>query len=213
MEAIGGKCQVSYLGLVIMTHTNQRQRYFLTLLKARSLLNGSIPKCVIAHGVGVGGALGRKDSLLSESSTTGTYQKTTAKATVEGDDDAPLTAGLFSNLRTPSPGEDTNEAVKPVVHVKNSQTDSEKPSDMKQLKREDEFLTSTRCSGLADDTMLNTPTGTNVEFARLFGAAQQKTEEALDRRGGKKETENDNGTSKNVLIDQFSNCFKKGGHV
>ena len=101
-------------------------------------------------------------------------------------------------MRTPSPVEDTNEAVKPVVHVKKSKTDTVKPSEstMKLLKREDEFLTSSQCSGLVDDTMLNTPTGTNVEFARLFGGPQQKTEDAFDKRGGKTETASGNGMSK-----------------
>ena len=92
------------------------------------------------------------------------------------------------------------------MKVKSSQTDSVKQSEstMKQLKREDEFLTSTQCSGLADDSMLNTPTGTNVEFARLFGGPQQKAEDAFDKRVGKTETGNENGMSKEVKIDKVA---------
>ena len=64
---------------------------------------------------------------------------------------------------------------------------------MKQLKREDEYLGSTQCSGLTDDTMLNTPTGTNVEFSRLFGGPQQKTDDASDKRRGKTGSANESG--------------------
>ena len=65
---------------------------------------------------------------------------------------------------------------------------------MKQLKREDDFMTSPHCSGLADDTMLNTPTGTNIEFARIFGGHLQKPGEAPDKQSNIGEATSQTGT-------------------
>ena len=143
--------------------------------------------------------LGTKDSLLSESSTLGTNQKRDL-----GDEDGSPIVCPFPNLSPPNSDEDDNEGVKPVAHVKTSTTETEKPSGstMKMFKKGAEFLTSTQCSGLADDTMLNTPTGTNIEFARLFGGPQPKTQEAVDNEeaSAKTVTANDDGMSKRICL-------------
>ena len=158
--------------------------------------------------------LGTKDSLLSESSTSGTNQKR-----VQGDEDNSPIVCPFPNLSPPNSDEDDDERVKPVAHVKTSTTETGKPSEptMRMFKREAEFLTSTQCSGLADDTMLNTPTGTNVEFARLFGGPQRKPQDAVENEeaSAKIVTANDDGMSKDYLLhknkveDYFTDLFSR----
>ena len=141
--------------------------------------------------------LGTKDSLLSEFSTSGTNQKI-----VQGDEENSPIVCPFPNLSPPNSDKDANERVKPVAHVKTPTKETGKPSEntMKMFKQEAECFTSTQCSGLAHDTMLNTPTGTNVEFARLFGGPQRKPQDADENEEASAMivTANDDGMSKRI---------------